>query len=184
MFSVDYVAGHSSGSPLWVELVAMGLVGALGAYLVARLFVRGAVRHIRRVRRRVGGCRVGDRDLRGRRRGPRRGGHEGRLRAEEAPAAWPTAGGPGSVTRSRPPPSTTTARSDSAPSPGRTSEKAFRPMASGVSWSPTATTSDGSFSSRQERTPFLVTRLQQRGHRHRRARPLSRPAPPPGAPGA
>lgn len=48
MFSVDYVAGHSSGSPLWVELVAMGLVSALVAYLAGRSIAARAVRHIRR----------------------------------------------------------------------------------------------------------------------------------------
>jgi hypothetical protein len=37
MFSVDDVAGRSSGSPLWVEVVVVALVGGVAVYLVGRL---------------------------------------------------------------------------------------------------------------------------------------------------
>jgi hypothetical protein len=48
MFAVDYVGGRSSGSPLWVEIAAVVLVGAFVGYLVARLVVVRLVRRIRR----------------------------------------------------------------------------------------------------------------------------------------
>jgi hypothetical protein len=48
MFAVDYVAGHSSGSPLWVEVLAAVLVALFVGYLFARLVVLRMVRHIRR----------------------------------------------------------------------------------------------------------------------------------------
>jgi hypothetical protein len=48
MFSVDSVAGHSSGSPLWVEVLAVVLVGGLAAYFGSRLIVASVVRRIRR----------------------------------------------------------------------------------------------------------------------------------------
>jgi hypothetical protein len=48
MFAVDYVSGHSSGSPLWVELLAIGLVVAFVGYLFARIVVMRLVRRIRR----------------------------------------------------------------------------------------------------------------------------------------
>ena len=48
MFAVDYISEHSSGSPLWVELVAVGLVVVFVGYLFARLVVMRLVRRIRR----------------------------------------------------------------------------------------------------------------------------------------
>jgi hypothetical protein len=48
MFSVDYVAGRSSGSPLWVEIVVVALVGGVAMYLVGHLIVVSLVRRIRR----------------------------------------------------------------------------------------------------------------------------------------
>lgn len=48
MFSVDYVAGHSDGSPMWVEVAAVMLILAFVGYLLARLVQVRAVRRIRR----------------------------------------------------------------------------------------------------------------------------------------
>jgi hypothetical protein len=48
MFAVDYVSGQSSSSPMWVEVLALVLVGALAAYVVGRLIVLRTVRRIRR----------------------------------------------------------------------------------------------------------------------------------------
>jgi hypothetical protein len=48
MFAVDYISSHSSGSPMWVELLAAGLVVAFVGYLFVRLVVLRVVRRIRR----------------------------------------------------------------------------------------------------------------------------------------
>ncbi len=49
MFAVDYVSGHSSGSPAWVELVAAGLAVAAVVFVAGRLL---ALRVVCRIRRR------------------------------------------------------------------------------------------------------------------------------------
>ena len=48
MFAVDYASGHSSGSPMWVELLAAGLVVGFVGYLFVRLVVLRVVGRIRR----------------------------------------------------------------------------------------------------------------------------------------
>jgi hypothetical protein len=47
MFAVDYVAGHSNGSPMWVELLALGLLGTLVTFLAGRLVLPRVVGRIR-----------------------------------------------------------------------------------------------------------------------------------------
>ena len=48
MFAIDYIAGHTDGSPMWVEFLAIGSVVAFFVYLFGRLVVLRVVRSIRR----------------------------------------------------------------------------------------------------------------------------------------
>jgi len=48
MFAIDYIAGHTDGSPMWVEILAIGSVVAFSTYLFGRLVVLRLIRSIRR----------------------------------------------------------------------------------------------------------------------------------------
>lgn len=48
MFSVDYIAGRSGGSVLWVEILVVALGGGIALYLAGRYVVDVVVRRVRR----------------------------------------------------------------------------------------------------------------------------------------